>query len=1025
MIFSSVLLCLHGSPSHKSDTKMGEDERFVSSREDDISGKDSRRRRRIRHRGSYICQPPRNVSSYDCKGVAFLLLLLSRFTAGHWGSFIVPAGFVQCKSAGCFLTPPKNIVRHNNLSKNQCVRNHLTWHQRTHRCHFARQKCRHRPSLSLSLASEAKNDFCEELQDPSTLKEISKQIFPQKKWERKKRQKRLRNHSNVVRDIDVNDSWRNKRRRREQRQRGSKSLPTSTVAQILTRGDLKKPPTSQSMPPWLSQYTDEDFETCEHSMNYPVVKVVSDAAPTDSGEEKYATNVHAEINKIGDIDGQCKGVGGQQFKQNLVSEKLRRLKLAMSGIFTETSALQRTQTHHSPSFTPNQIHDVLDSIRVASQNNLNLMIGCADFLYLMLTLEEHDEIYVRENNDHGDVKIGDLVAPTKALIVTREVLVAAAFHYCDCVRARKAGMYDVVRMLMESGGTETFKEEKFSPSHQYPQGHEQNLVLLPYGVNDDAVGPNPKNPHHYDDDTTIVVSKKTVNRRGKSPIEKFGEESVRIAAGAAKLKRAEVMATTVNGKYDPRTTFEQTTSRTKRKSINANTVSSDASILRSFLVSLSEDWRALVIRSAACLYRLKGIVEEENIGDASSKSKIIYSSTSMQTARDALRVYAPLAQRMGMQRLKSEIENTAFRILYRRQHKVASALHDRDVGEMQMIIEVLMSRIQQLLRSDQVFMANVDDIIVSSRVKEPYSLWKKILRYRKEALAARTHEGNKDKIDASRSSLKPTQLSSKWVPDAIALRVVIRGKQMPTENEESLRTREKMLCYFAFQLITEVWPPSKSNIAKDYIKHPKPNGYQSLHYTAALMISGEEWPFEVQIRSEEMHQIAEYGVAAHWDYKLQNKKVKSLPDNSNGELLALPPPASDAVDNMERTGPSTELTQDVVQPILDTTSNGRISSYIEALTTSREILVRNNVFVFISSSSSALDGRIVSLDPSSRLVADVLMQYGGANEGDMVDTISSGDMAMYRNGVVASLDDELNNGDVLTLPPNIMKLIKL
>jgi (p)ppGpp synthase/HD superfamily hydrolase len=70
--------------------------------------------------------------------------------------------------------------------------------------------------------------------------------------------------------------------------------------------------------------------------------------------------------------------------------------------------------------------------------------------------------------------------------------------------------------------------------------------------------------------------------------------------------------------------------------------------------------------------------------------------------------------------------------------------------------------------------------------------------------------------------------------------IIIRGEQLPHEDEESLRTREKMLCYYAFQLVSDVWPASKSNMAKDYIKNPKPNGYQSLHYTAALMIQGED-----------------------------------------------------------------------------------------------------------------------------------------------------------------------------------------
>lgn len=165
------------------------------------------------------------------------------------------------------------------------------------------------------------------------------------------------------------------------------------------------------------------------------------------------------------------------------------------------------------------------------------------------------------------------------------------------------------------------------------------------------------------------------------------------------------------------------------------------------------------------------------------------------------------------------------------------------------------------------------------------------------------------------------------------------------------------------------------------------------------------------------------GIAAHWDYKLQSKTEKSFFDNSNGKPFALPPPSRD-VENVDKSMSSGQLAQDIVRPTSDTTSIGQITSYIEALTTSREILVENNVFVFISSSKNALDGRLISLDPSSRLVADVLMQYGGIREREIVDTISSGEIEMYRNGVGVSLDDELHNGDVLTLPPKVIKLIK-
>ena len=101
----------------------------------------------------------------------------------------------------------------------------------------------------------------------------------------------------------------------------------------------------------------------------------------------------------------------------------------------------------------------------------------------------------------------DIRSAPKSFIMTREVLVAAAFHYCDCVRARKAGVYDVVRVLMEAGGANGL-EERLLPLQpdqyeQKRQSQQQNLVWLPPISNEKP----PK-----EDDTAIVVTKTTVHR---------------------------------------------------------------------------------------------------------------------------------------------------------------------------------------------------------------------------------------------------------------------------------------------------------------------------------------------------------------------------------------------------------------------------------------------------------------------------------------------------------------------------------
>ena len=401
-----------------------------------------------------------------------------------------------------------------------------------------------------------------------------------------------------------------KKTRKKRRKNSGRSLPAKPAEdRTLQRKKGIRGPNGlgedafEQMPPWLGRYEGEDF-TASYYL----------------GDESQSDSLIEPI------------------RDDSLS-KLQRLRLALNG----------------PYFTDGEINEVLDAIRVASHGSSNLMAGCADFLYLMLTLEE-EGMHFADDDDIGSVNDGWEKGAgrgrTKTLsIFTRDVLIAASFHYCDCVRARKAGVYDHARKAMEASLDMRIESELDKKKQPWlspgAEALERGGDVLRTGEQE-VVEP------------TVAESELIPVTRRKSAIDHFGEEPVKIAAGAARLKRAEIMATTVNSSG----------SLVSRGVINQP--NDDSEIMRSFLVSLSEDWRALVIRSAACLYRLKGIDEENTQNGVSnyeikkSAGSVALSKTSISVARDAFRVYAPLAQRLGMQRLKTELESTAFRILYPR-----------------------------------------------------------------------------------------------------------------------------------------------------------------------------------------------------------------------------------------------------------------------------------------------------------------------------------------------------------------------
>ena len=224
--------------------------------------------------------------------------------------------------------------------------------------------------------------------------------------------------------------------------------------------------------------------------------------------------------------------------------------------------------------------------------------------------------------------------------------------------------------------------------------------------------------------------------------------------------------------------------------------------LRKMMLAMVDDIRVILIKLADRLHNMRTLEHLE----PERQQKI---------AKETLEIYAPIAHRLGMGKIRGELEDLGFRyidpIAYQ-QVKEAVESH-RKVGE------AFLTRVEGVVR-DKLKEAGIT-AKVESRTKRYYSIHKKLVR-----------QG----------------INVDQVYDLYAMRVITRSVQD---------------CYAVLGIIHNVWRPVPGRI-KDFIAMPRPNFYQSLHTS---VITEDGTPFEVQIRTEEMHKMAEEGIAAHWKYK--------------------------------------------------------------------------------------------------------------------------------------------------------------
>ncbi|MEX2411732.1 MAG: RelA/SpoT family protein [Candidatus Paceibacterota bacterium] len=248
---------------------------------------------------------------------------------------------------------------------------------------------------------------------------------------------------------------------------------------------------------------------------------------------------------------------------------------------------------------------------------------------------------------------------------------------------------------------------------------------------------------------------------------------------------------------------------TKVESLKYTGNEGQAQNMRKLMIVLSEDLRVIFIKLADRWHNMKTL---EHL-NKSQQERI---------AKETAEIYAPLAYRLGMQWLSGELEDLAFPYIHPQEYKWLIKTVDTHYKERQKYSQKVKPIIEKILKENKVKLTKVD-----ARAKRYSSLYKKLLR----------HDMDLGKVY-----------------DLVALRIIV-------ESVED--------CYSALGIIHKEWPPLPNRI-KDYIALPKPNGYRSLHTTVFCV---DDRITEIQIRTEDMHEEAELGAAAHWAYQ-QSKGTK-------------------------------------------------------------------------------------------------------------------------------------------------------
>ena len=251
---------------------------------------------------------------------------------------------------------------------------------------------------------------------------------------------------------------------------------------------------------------------------------------------------------------------------------------------------------------------------------------------------------------------------------------------------------------------------------------------------------------------------------------------------------------------------------------------------RNLLLSFAEDMRVVLIMIADrvnLMRQMKAFLEESDDENREEREAFVN-----EVSQEAAYLYAPLAHKLGLYKLKSELEDLSLKFMEHDAYYLIREKLNQTKASRDAYIEAFIRPVEQRVKAAGI------KCHIKGRTKSIHSIWEK---------------------------MKKQKCGFEGIYDLFAIRIIIEesGDRSQELGEKELHSREVMQCWQAYSIVTDMYQPNPKRL-RDWLSVPKSNGYESLHIT---VLGPEQKWVEVQIRTERMDEIAEKGVAAHWRYK--------------------------------------------------------------------------------------------------------------------------------------------------------------